>query len=66
MAQNGKQLEALVAFVEYTQAASGDSISQVVSFAPQNLAGVRFSMELHRIPESGLTHVIMRKLKDEP
>jgi hypothetical protein len=56
----------LVGVSEYKQAASGDPIPQVVSFAPQNLAGVRFSLEMHRIPESGLTHVIMRKLKDEP
>ncbi|MFL6602188.1 MAG: hypothetical protein ACJ8R9_12755 [Steroidobacteraceae bacterium] len=57
----------LVGVSEYKQAcASGDSISQVVSFAPQNLAGIRFSLEMHRIPASGLTYVTMRKLKDEP
>jgi len=61
-----ERLVPLVEVSDYSQISSSSSISQVVSFAPQDLAGMRFSMELHRIQETGLTHVLMRKLKNEP
>lgn len=41
----------------------GDSIAQSVVFEPQEVAGIKFAIELHRMSESGVTHVLLRKLK---
>lgn len=54
----------VVKTAEYRQAETGDSISQLVAFAPQSIHGANLSLELHRIMDSGETHVIMRRLPD--
>jgi hypothetical protein len=50
---------------EYREVDSGRAISQLAAFAPQNVNGARFSIELHRMAESGETHIAMRKLDDD-
>ena len=54
----------LSATTEYRQIETGQPISQVAAFAPVELCGMRLSMELHRLAESGETHVTLRKLED--
>lgn len=48
---------------EYRHLETGQPISQIAAFAPQEIQGMRFSMELHRIAESGETHITLRKLE---
>ncbi|MGZ8159222.1 MAG: hypothetical protein ACXWT1_05915 [Methylobacter sp.] len=48
--------------VEYRHTVSGEPISQLAAFAPQNILGINLSMELHHMTESGVTHVTMRRL----
>jgi Restriction endonuclease len=43
----------------------GEPISQLVSFGPQSVMGMKFSMEMHRLAETGETHVLLRKLPDD-
>ncbi|SRR6266511_3468286 len=40
-------------------------ISQLVVFAPQEAAGIRFAMEMHRINDTKETHIVLRRLPDE-
>jgi len=42
------------------------AISQIVSFAPQSVMGMLFSIELHKLAETGATHVTLRRLPDNP
>jgi hypothetical protein len=39
-------------------------ISQVASFAPQSIFGMKFSTEMHKMRDTGETHVILRRLAD--
>jgi hypothetical protein len=54
----------IVNTVEYRQTETGEPISQLVAFAPQNILGMNLSMELHHMADSGVTHVCMRRLRD--
>lgn len=54
----------LMVTAEYCRTETGEPISQVASFAPQVIHGTNVSLELHKIAETGETHVIMRKLSD--
>ncbi|GAB4508017.1 MAG: hypothetical protein Tsb0026_05720 [Sulfuricaulis sp.] len=47
------------------RSAGGDPISQVVSFGPQSIMGMKFATEMHRLAETGETHVILRPLPDD-
>jgi hypothetical protein len=47
---------------EYRQLGTGEPISQVASFEAQKFHGIEFSLEMHRMAESGKTHVILRNL----
>jgi hypothetical protein len=47
---------------EYRDAQTGNVISQLAAFAPQTIHGMKFSVEMHRIGETGETHVVMRRL----
>lgn len=58
-----EELVPLTLTAEYRNA-GGELISQVASFAPQSIFGMKFSTEMHRIAESGETHVIIRRLND--
>jgi hypothetical protein len=50
---------------EYRHAGTEEPISQLAAFAPQSILGMNLALELHRIAESGETHVTMRRLPDD-
>ena len=54
----------LMTTAEYRHADTGEVISQVASFAPQSINGMKFTTELHKMEDSGETHVIIRRLPD--
>ena len=41
---------------------TGETISQVATFAPHDMAGNRLSLEFHRMGEDGETYVLLRKV----
>ena len=47
---------------EYRDAKTGTSISQVVTYAPQTIMGMRFAVEFHKLAETGETHLTMRRV----
>lgn len=49
---------------EYRHIEDGQAISRLAAFAPQEILGIKVSMELHRIAESGETHVTLRKVEE--
>lgn len=49
---------------EYRRADTGEVISQVASFAPQSIHGMKFSTEMHKMGDTGETHVILRRTTD--
>lgn len=55
----------LMVTAEYFHATTGEVISQVASFAPQSIHGMKFSTELHKMGDSGETHIILRRLPDD-
>lgn len=59
-----ERLIPLTVTAEYRQTETGEPISQVATFAPHSIHGMMFSLEMHRISESGETHIILRKLPD--
>lgn len=46
---------------KYKNIETGETISQVASFAPQDMGGNRIALEFHRMGEDGETYVILRK-----
>lgn len=46
---------------EYRELETGEMFSQVAAFEMQEVQGVRLSLELHRLAETGKTHVVIRK-----
>jgi len=59
-----KTLVPLTVTAEYRHTETGQPISQLAAFAPQTIHGMKVSMEMHRMAESGETHIVLRKLKD--
>lgn len=55
----------LIVTAEYRQAETGEVISRVASFAPQSIHGMKFSTEMHKMGDTGETHVILRRLPDD-
>lgn len=49
---------------EYACTDTGETISQVASFAPQQINGMSFSFEMHKLAETGETHITMRCVKN--
>ncbi len=47
---------------EYRDARTGAPISQIVTYAPQSIMGQRFSVEFHKLAETGETHITLRKV----
>jgi hypothetical protein len=45
----------------YEHFGNGGLISQYAAFAPQEMPGGKFSLELHRIGEDGETHILLRR-----
>jgi hypothetical protein len=54
----------LMATAEYRHAPTGAVISQVASFEPQSIHGMKVTMEMHKIGETGETHIILRRMAD--
>ena len=50
---------------EYRHAETGEVISQLAAFAPQSILGMNLELEMHRMAETGETHVTMRRLPDD-
>jgi Restriction endonuclease len=50
---------------EYRDSKTGAPISQVVTYAPQSIMGQKFSTELHKMAQTGETHVILRKVSND-
>lgn len=49
---------------EYRQVQEGGRvISQVATYAPQTINGMKLAMELHRMGDTGRTHVVMRRVE---
>lgn len=44
----------------YKNIDTGETISQVAAFAPQDIGGNRIALEFHRMGEEGETYVILR------
>lgn len=55
----------LSATSEYRDAETGQPISQAAVFAPQSIMGMKFATEMHRMAESGETHIILRRLQGD-
>lgn len=50
---------------EYRHAETGQLISQLAAFTPQTIHGMKLKMEMHRMAESGETHIVLRQIKDD-
>jgi hypothetical protein len=50
---------------EYRHVPTRQPISQMAAFAPQNVHGMKFSTEMHRIEESGEIHIILRTVRND-
>lgn len=53
------------ATTKYRNLETGETISQVASFAPQNIAGNPMALEFHRMGDDGETYIILRKAKGD-
>jgi hypothetical protein len=52
---------------EYRNLETGEVISQVATFEPHEVQGMRFAFEMHHLGETGETHLLLRKLdRDAP
>ena len=49
---------------KYRNLETGETISQVATFAPQDIAGNRMALEFHRMGEDGETYIILRRTED--
>ncbi|MGQ0802166.1 MAG: hypothetical protein ACT4NL_18885 [Pseudomarimonas sp.] len=52
----------MLASTEYRDSDTGIPISQVLTFAPQEIAGMNFSLEFHHLAESGETRILLRRV----
>lgn len=59
-----ENLVPLAITAEYRNSDTGEVVSQVASFAPQSIHGMKFSTEMHKLGDTGETHVILRRLPD--
>lgn len=57
-------LAPLSEMTEYRHVETGQPISQMAAFVPQNIHGMKFSMEMHRMAESGETHIVLRRVRN--
>lgn len=56
-------LAPIVATKKYDNLETGETISQVVKFAPHDINGDRMAFEIHRMGEDGETYLTLRNLK---
>lgn len=59
-------LSPLMSTAEYRNVDTGEVISQVASFAPHSIHGMKLSMEMHKISDTGQQYVVFRRLTDDP
>ncbi len=52
----------LIGASEYRQADAEGAIAQSAIFQAQEVQGMKFALEMHRIEQTGVTHVILRKV----
>jgi hypothetical protein len=57
-----EQLVPLEMTAEYRQVDTGELISQIASYAPQAVRGSTFTVELHRLADTGETHVLVKRV----
>ncbi len=50
---------------KYRNIETGETISQVAAFAPQDIGGNRIALEFHRMGENGETYVILRRTESD-
>lgn len=55
----------LFATSEYRKADTGEIVSQIASFEPQSIHGMKFTTEMHKIGQTGETHIMLRRLPDD-
>jgi len=60
-----EKLVPIAATTKYRNLETGETISQVVAFEPQNFSGTSMSLEFHRMGEDGETHIILRRAKGD-
>jgi hypothetical protein len=53
----------LVTTAQYKQADSGEVISELAAFAPQEFFGQSYAMEMHRMGKDGETHIVYRRVE---
>jgi hypothetical protein len=51
----------LISTAEYREVGTGKAISQVAAFGDQEINGITYSLEMHRIVETGELNLILRK-----
>ena len=56
------RLVPLTITAEYRKVENGRPISQVAAFTPAEIHGSEFSIEMHKLEETGETHVVLRKV----
>ena len=52
----------LTVTAEYRKVENEEPISQVALFEPQKIHGSKFSLEMHKLEETGVTHIVLRKI----
>lgn len=52
----------LFATSEYRKVGTGEVISQIATFNPMSIHGMKFTTEMHKLEETGETHIILRKV----
>lgn len=62
--RSNETLVPLVVTAEYRHTDTGAVISQVASFAPQSIHGMTFSTEMHKMGDTGETHIVLRRVVD--
>ena len=59
-----ERLVPLVIAEEYCGVEDGKTISKVAAFEPQEVQGIEFTLEMHKLEDTGETHVVLRKTPD--
>ena len=60
-----EKLIPIEATTKYRNLETGETISQVASFAPHDIAGNPMALEFHRMGEDGETYIVLRKVKGD-
>jgi hypothetical protein len=55
----------IMTILEYGHHETGEPIAQLAAFTPQNILGMNLSIEMRHMTESGMTHVSMRRVRDD-